>query len=83
MKESQLPKYSWRHTGKWHTNAPILAAAFSFGLGAHLGREIIVLELMSDGHGYTNPARIYAMRDQSGQLTLASGPLLEQRNRHT
>ena len=54
----------WRSNRHWISDNAHESACFLFGLGAHLGRPVIVLE-QGEG-GILDPCRVYAARDTNG-----------------
>ena len=57
----------WKSSFHWATSQGNLAAFFQFAIALQLDRPVAVIQIKSDQH-YYDPARIYGMKDASGQL---------------
>ena len=66
--EAEAKLGPWRNSFHWVTVEARLSAAFMFGMGVHLKRCVVVLELTPDGEKYLDPARAYAQCDEEGAL---------------
>ena len=60
----------WLELGYWKGDNGRCSAAFLFGIGVHVERQVAVLELAPDGHYLLDPARVYAALEENGQLRL-------------